>query len=87
MKTPTGLSHIMSVLLSEEQNNAHISSVFQPPHPQQLQPPPVISAALPKMPHGPPPQAATISQLAAAFPALSTRVQLQSILKRPNGGK
>ena len=36
MKTPTGLSHIMSVLLSEEQNNAHVSSVFQSSHPQQL---------------------------------------------------
>ena len=86
MKTPNGLSHIMSVLLSEEQTNAHVSPVFQSSHSCQIQPNSTISALPPRVPPGPPPQAATSSQLAAAFPALSTRVQLQSILKRSNGG-
>ena len=84
MKTPNGLSHIMSVLMSEEQNNATIASVFQPQ--QQPQQPilPPSSQLKPVVPPGQSPQQAKISQLAAAFPDLATRVQLQSILNKVN---
>lgn len=74
LKTPQGISHIMSVLKDEESNNSGIISALQP-------------AALPTAPASkvpaPAPTAApsSVAALAAAFPALSTKVQLNSILK------
>ena len=80
MKTQNGLSHIMSVLMEEEQSNATIASALAPPlapvPPPPAVPPPVTPVAqlIPS---------AAISQLSAAFPALATKVKLQNILK-PN---
>ena len=84
MKTPNGLSHIMSVLMSEEQNNAIIASVLQSQQHLPQSPQPIVSpSSQPRsmIPQVKPPQQAIRSQLAAAFPALATKVELQSILK------
>lgn len=73
LKTPKGLSHIMSVLREEETNNSGLISALQP----TLPPAPANTAA----PVPPPAQDASISALATQFPAMSTKVTLNSILK------
>ena len=84
IKTPGGLSHVMSVLISEEQSNSSIVSAVQQTKPPQFLPP-APTTSIPSIQQGPAPnfqvQSAAIIQLAAAFPALATKVQLQSILK------
>ena len=77
IKTQSGLSHIMSVMMAEEACSNGIVAAMHPalppvPAKPALQPPPV------------PQSAAMISTLAAAFPALSTKVKLTSILKHGN---
>ena len=80
MKTQNGLSHIMSVLMEEEQSNATIVSALAPPL-APAPPPPAVPP--PVKPVAQPIPSAAISQLSAAFPALATKVKLQNILK-PN---
>jgi hypothetical protein len=72
LKTPKGLSHIMSVLREEETNNSGLISALQP----SLPPAPAGNEAPP-----PPSQPAAVSALASQFPAISTKVTLNSILK------
>ena len=63
----------MSVLREEETNNSGLISALQP----TLPPAPANTAA----PVPPPAQDASISALATQFPAMSTKVTLNSILK------
>ena len=78
IKTQNGLSHIMSVLMEEEQSNSTIASSLTPPPAHILPHPPVPP---PVQPVAQPILSAAISQLSAAFPALATKVKLQNILK------
>jgi hypothetical protein len=73
LKTPKGLSHIMSVLREEETKNSGLISALQP----SLPPAPAGNEA----PAAPPAQPAAVSALASQFPAISTKVTLNSILK------
>ena len=82
MKTQNGLSHIMSVLMEEEQSNASIDSALQQPPPRtHIPPPPAMPPTVTQKPVNNPVPSAAISQLSATFPALATKVKLQSILK------
>ena len=78
LKTQHGLSHVMSLLAEEEASNTALISGIQ----IQLPPPP---AATPASAPAATPTASTstaaVSALASAFPALSTKVKLNSILK------
>ena len=76
LKTPHGISHIMSVLQDEESNNSGLISALQP-----ASLPPAPSGAPTPAPSAPPPAASSVAAIAAAFPALSTKVKLNGILK------
>ena len=88
IKSRDGLSHVMSVLAEEESTNAALISGLR------VELPPTAVAAPPPTPLVAPPTApvvtsnnAVISALSTAFPALSTRVKLNSILKKSNSNK
>ena len=71
----------MAAMVQEEHDNASIVSAIQPVLPPA---PPAIPMQAPTIAAATQQSAAasaTISHLAAAFPALSTKVQLNSILK------
>ena len=75
MKTPEGLAHIMSIMAEEEEkSSAYVSSLRS-----SLQ-----STSLPPVPAGAPPSAPPIQvgSVEATYSNLSTKVKLQSILKR-----
>lgn len=84
IKSRDGISHVMSVLAEEESiNDALISGL-------RVELPPTVVAVPPPTPLVAPPTAPVvtsnnyvISALSTAFPALSTRVKLNSILKSP----
>ena len=81
IKTKSGLAHVMAAMVQEEHDNASIVSAIQPVLPPA---PPAIPMQAPTIAAATQQSAATsatISHLAAAFPALSTKVQLNSILK------
>ena len=82
LSTKKGLSHVMSTLLEAEQQTAPLVAALQPnlPPAPASNPP---SAPTPDAPTAPAPTtaAASVAQLAVAFPALSTKVKLNSILK------
>lgn len=82
VKSADGLSHVMSVLLSEESANSALVSALQPTLPP---PPAAVPPARPA--NTATSNAATVSALASAFPALSTKVKLNGILKNANGKK
>ena len=71
----------MSIMFKEETNNYSLVAALQPP----LSPVPSKTPLLPP-PHVPTPvpikAASDVVTLAASFPALSTKVQLHSILNR-----
>jgi len=71
IKTQSGLSHVMSVMLAEESDASPIIAAMLP----QLPPTPITPA--PPRPVG----TTSVGALAAAFPALSTKMKLNSILK------
>ena len=83
LKTKYGLSHVMPVMSEEDNNNAYLVSALQP----TLRPTATTSVpsdpptTLPYVTNPLAPTIATISQLAAAFPELSTKVKLNGILK------
>ena len=82
MKSADGLSHVMSVLLSEESANSALASALQPtlpPPPAAAQP---VRTATPATSN-----AATVSALATAFSALSAKVKLNRILKNAKKGE
>ncbi len=84
LKTPQGISHIMSVLQDEESNNTGIISALAPT-PAPLPPaPPAAPAAAPTAPAN---ASSTVATIAATFPALSTKVKLNSILKNGKSNK
>ena len=77
IKTQKGLSHVMYVLTDEENANAALVSslaVQLPPAPAPV-PPPAPTAPVN-------PSSVAVGTIAAAFPALSTKVKLNSILKK-----
>ena len=76
LKTPKGISHIMSVLKDEETNNSGLISALQP-----AALPPAPAAAPVPAPSVLPPASSSVASIAAAFPALSTKVKLNGILK------
>lgn len=82
LKTPQGISHIMSVLQDEESNNSGLISALQP-----AQLPPAPAGAPTPAPSVPPPAASSVAAIAAAFPALSTKVKLNGILKNAKSDK
>ena len=71
----------MSIMIKEENKNSSFIAALHPPLPpissktSPLPPPPVPTPVLMI-------SAAAVGTIAAAFPALSTKVQLNSILKR-----
>lgn len=73
LKTLQGLSPIMSVLREEETNNSGLISALQP-----SLPPVPASTDIPAPPTAP---SALVSVLVTQFPAMSTKVTLNSILK------
>ena len=83
LKTKSGISHVMSVMREEENKNAPLVSVLQPTLP------PIATTSVPSDPttaiqaatNPLAPTNANISQLSTAFPALSTKLKLNSILK------
>lgn len=82
IKTKSGLAHVMATMVQEENEHASIVAAIQPalpPPPATIPPraPPTIAAATQQSAAA----VATISHLAAAFPALSTKIKLNSILK------
>ena len=88
IKSRDGLSHVMSVLAEEESTNAALISGLRvelpptavaAPHPTPLVAPPTAPVVTSNN--------AVISALSTAFPALSTRVKLNSILKKSNSNK
>ena len=89
IKTQDGLSHVMTLLAKEEASNAALISGIQSQLPSV---PPVMSPSTPIVPslqttsvaatNSTPSNAAAISALATAFPALSTKVKLNGILKK-----
>ena len=83
ISTKSGLSHVMSVMLAEEEKQAPLVSALRPalpPVPQGTVPvPPAAAPAAAASVQGQ--ASATIAQLAVAFPALSTKVKLNSILR------
>ena len=78
LNTKKGLSHVMSTLMEAEQQSAPLVAALQPTLPTA---PAAASVAAPAA--TPTPAPAQVAQLAATFPALSTKVKLTSILK-PN---
>ena len=76
IRTQKGLSHVMSLLAEEESANAALISDVK----AQLPPAAAPSPSVP--PTAPASNNATIGALATAFPALSTKVKLNSILKK-----
>ena len=82
IKTPDGLAHVMSVMLDAEQRTVPSIQLLQP---QNENPPKSPAITLPPAPSNVPPptshMSASVSALAQAFPALATKVKLQSILK------
>ena len=78
IKTQKGLSHVMSLLAKEESANIALISNVQ----AQLPPPPPPAKAPTFVLPPPNPTNAAVGALATAFPALSTKVQLNSILKK-----
>ena len=81
IKTQSGLSHIMSIMLKEETKKPSLVSAIPSPFPKV----PSKTPPLPP-PHVPTPvtkiSAADVGRIAAAFPDLSTKVQLNSIPNR-----
>jgi hypothetical protein len=78
LKTQHGLSHVMSLLAEEEASNTALISGIQ----IQLPPPPASApATAPTATPTATTSTAAVSALASAFPALSTKVKLNSILK------
>ncbi len=80
--TQSGLSHVMSVLRDEESSSTGLISALQP----APLPPAPTAAPGPATSVTAPPTNASIAALASAFPALSTKVKLNGILK-PSGSK
>ena len=76
LKTQSGLSHVMSAIAEEEVAHAALVSSIG----ASLPPPP--AATPPTVPPANASSAAAIGAIAAAFPALSTKVKLNSILKK-----
>ena len=71
----------MSIMLKEETKNSSLVAAIQPPLPPIHSettplPPPPVTTPVPKI------AADTLGTLAAAYPDLSTKVQLNSILNR-----
>ena len=83
LKTQTGLSHVMSVLAEHEAAcRALVSDVHA--HLPPVPPTTAQTAPVTAPPNASPATTATtsaVSALASAFPALSTKVKLNSILK------
>ena len=80
MKTPEGLAHIMSIMAEEEEKlSAYVSSLRSSLQPSTL--PPVPAGAPAAAPSAPPIQVGSVE---ATYSNLSTKVKLQSILKRKN---
>ena len=75
LKTQSGISHVMSVMCEEENKNAPLVSTLQPhiPTPMHTSVPLAPSTTLLTI--------ANISELAGAFPKLSTKIKLNTILK------
>lgn len=78
IKTQNGLSHVLAVLAEEESANVAFVSNVQ----VQLTPAPVPPPPLTVPPAAPGTNAAAVSALATAFPALATKVKLNGILKK-----
>jgi hypothetical protein len=78
MKTPEGLAHIMSIMAEEEErSSAYVSSLRSSLQSTPL--PPVPAGAPTAAPSAPPIQVGSVE---ATYSNLSTKVKLQSILKR-----
>ncbi len=78
MKTPEGLARIMSIMAEEEErSSAYVSSLRSSLQSAPLPPPPATAPAA--SPAVPPIQVGSVE---ASYSNLSTKVKLQSILKR-----
>ena len=82
LKTKSSISHVISVMCEEENNNSPLVSSLQPPLPPPANTyvPLASPTALPDATYPLAPTNATISQLAMAFLSLSTTINLNSIL-------
>lgn len=82
LKTESGLSHVMSVLAEEESSNSAFVAGLGVKLPAAPNVPTAnastVNASSTQSPY------AAVSAIAAAFPALSTKVKLNSILKKKN---
>ena len=75
LKTQSGLAHVMSELADAESATAPLVAALQPTLPPAPSNPPTAP------PRAAQPSSSSVGALAAAFPALSTSVKLNSILK------
>ena len=85
LKSSGGLAHIMSTLKEAETSNASLIAALQPSLPPAPAPAP---PARPTAPAAPAASAAgLVGSLAQSFPALSTKVKINSIMKNGNSSR
>lgn len=87
LKTPNGISHVMSVLRDAEVNSSGIISALQPAATLPSAPAPAPTPAPAPAPRNSDSSSSSVAALAAAFPALSTKVQINDILKSGKSSK